>query len=105
MSLQLVKGLQVSEGAVALLMAPSAEPAAKGKIEKGVRAALAKVGIRSVEFHVEGAGGAAGGAHHEHAAVGHARPAGPGGGGGPGARETAFGQTADYRGEGPDCGG
>src|SRR5580658_5845605 len=79
-SLQLVKGLQVSEGAVALLMAPIAEPAVKANIEKGIRAALAKVGIASVQFHVEEPGGPAVSAHHEHPPhVGHAHGAGPGG--------------------------
>jgi ATP-binding protein involved in chromosome partitioning len=85
-SLQLVKGLQVSEGAVALLMAPIVEPAVKANIEKGIRAALAKVGISSVQFHVEEPGGPTAVAHHEHPPhVGHAHAAGPGvAGGGPG---------------------
>ncbi len=82
-SLQLVKGLQVSEGAVALLMAPIAEPAVKANIEKGIRAALAKVGIGSVQFHVEEPGGPAAVAHHEHPPHVHA---GPGAAGGPGKR-------------------
>ena len=93
-SLQLVKGLQVSEGAVALLMAPIAEAAVKANIEKGIRAALAKVGIGSVQFHVEEPGGPTAVAHHEHPPhVGHAQGAGPGaaggapgGAGGPGKR-------------------
>jgi ATP-binding protein involved in chromosome partitioning len=88
-SLQLVRGLQVSEGAVALLMAPIAEPAVKANIEKGIRAALAQVGVHSVQFRVEEPGAPTAVAHHEHppqAGHSHGAPQGPGGGGsaGPG---------------------
>jgi ATP-binding protein involved in chromosome partitioning len=88
-SLQLVRGLQVSEGAVALLMAPIAEPAVKANIEKGIRAALAQVGVHSVQFRVEEPGAPTAVAHHEHppqAGHLHGAPQGPGGGGsaGPG---------------------